>query len=155
MTHSLISLNKSCVRACGGWQSIAVDIFTNKLDNSDNTAILWAFLLILILNHSYHQTHTADELTYIIAKAQPEALSSFRYPFFLSHLSYFFSQLHEKHFETNEKISNGIDESNTPFYNKIDQLVWWVGWIHFLFSSLFSREKTAFNLLAFFSLQRD
>ena len=47
-----------------------IDIFTNKLDNSDNTTILWAFLLIFILHQSYHQTHVADQLIYIIAMGQ-------------------------------------------------------------------------------------
>ena len=37
-----------------------IDIFTNKLDNSDNTTILWVFLLIFILNQSYHETLIAD-----------------------------------------------------------------------------------------------
>ena len=64
----------------------------------------------------------------------------------------FFSLLlHDKHFVTNENNSDRTDESNTPFHNTIHRLVWWVGWIHFLFSSLFSR-KTAFDLLAFCSL---
>ena len=30
---------------------------------------------------------------------------------------------------------------NIQFYSAIHRLVWWVGWIHFLFSSLFSREN--------------
>ena len=113
-------------------QSITqINIFTNKLDNSDNTTMLWTFLLILVLNQSYHRTHIADELTYIIVLAT--------HCFYL--ISVVFPLLHDKHFETNEKISNRIDESNTPFYNTIYRLVWLVGWIHFLFSSLFSREN--------------
>ena len=32
----------------------------NKPDNSESTAVLQIFLLILILNWSYNQTHTAD-----------------------------------------------------------------------------------------------
>ena len=52
--------------------------------------------------------------------------------------------LHDKYFETDEKISCRIDDSITPFYNTIHRLLWWVDkseWIHFLFSSLFSREN--------------
>ena len=64
MTHSVTSFSKSC-----NDEASQIDIFTNGLDNSDNTTILGAFLLILILNQSYHQTHIADELIYIIAKA--------------------------------------------------------------------------------------
>ena len=111
---------------------------------SDNTTMLWAFLLILVLNQSYHQTHIADELTYIIVLAT--------HCFYL--ISVVFSLLHDKHFETNKKISNRIDESNTPFYNTIYRLVWFVGWIHFLFSSLFSRENCIWSP-CFFSLRRD
>ena len=39
-----------------------IDIFTNKLDNSDNTATLCYefFWLIFILNQSYHPIHIAD-----------------------------------------------------------------------------------------------
>ena len=43
-------------------KELQIDIITNKLDNSNNTTILWFFLLILILNQSYHQTPIADEL---------------------------------------------------------------------------------------------
>ena len=44
------------------------------------------------------------------------------------------------------------DESITLFYNTIQRLVLsWVGWINFLLSSLFSREKCIFDL-AFCSL---
>ena len=69
VTHSLISLSKSCDN-----KASQINIFTNKLDNSDITTILWTFLLILILNQSSHQTHVAS------------------YPFFLSsHLSCFFA----------------------------------------------------------------
>ena len=132
--HLFISLNKLRDN-----KASEIDIFTNKLDNSDNTTILWAFLLILIFNQSYHQTLSWRANIYI----------SFRYPFFLSHLSCF-SLLHDKHFETNEKNYNRIDESIT-----VHRRVWCVGWIHFLFSSLLSLEKTAFDLLAFCSLQHD
>ena len=38
-----------------------INIFTKKIDNNlDNTTILGVFLLILILNQSYYQTHIAD-----------------------------------------------------------------------------------------------
>ena len=37
-----------------------IDIIINKLDHSDNTTILWVFLLIFILNQSYNETHIAD-----------------------------------------------------------------------------------------------
>ena len=46
-----------------------IDIFTNKLDNLENTTLLWVSWLIFILNQSYHQTHIADYLTYILGKA--------------------------------------------------------------------------------------
>ena len=55
---------------------------------------------------------------------------------FLFNSSQLFFLLHDKHFETNEKNSNRIDESIT-----IHRLVWWVGWNHFLFSSLHSLCK--------------
>ena len=72
-----------------------------------------------------------------------EALSVFSNPFFLSLTSAVFSLLHDKHFETNEKISNWTDESNTPFYNTIHRLVWVRDWMNsfFNFSGLFSREN--------------
>ena len=79
-------------------------------------------------------------------------LSVFAAPFYL--ISAVFSVLHDKNFETNENISNRIDESNTPFFNTIHEMVWWVGWIDFLFSSLFL-EKTVLDLLAFCWLQSD
>ena len=44
------------------WKKTLIE--KKKKDNSDNRTILWVFLLILILNQSYHQTHIADELTY-------------------------------------------------------------------------------------------
>ena len=103
-------------------------------------------------------SNTHNELTYIIAKGVVEVLISFCYPcilFISSQL--FFSLLHDKHFETNEKISDRFDESNTLFYNIIHRLVGWVGWIHFLFSSLFSRENCIWSscflfITAWFSL---
>ena len=55
VTHSLISLNKSCDD-----KASQINIFTNKLNNSDSTTLLWTFLLILILNQSYHQTQIAS-----------------------------------------------------------------------------------------------
>ena len=130
-------------------QSITqINIFTNKLDNSDNTTMLWTFLLILVLNQSYHQTHIADELTYIIVLAT--------HCFYL--ISVVFSLLHDKHFETNENISNRTDESNTPFYNTV-HLNWCDGSDEFIFffSGLFSRENCIWliSLLAFCSLQCD
>ena len=71
---------------------------------------------------------------------------------FSTHSFYLSSQLfflccimHDEHFETNEKISNRIDESNTTFYNTIHRLVWLVGWIHFLFSGLFSGENCVWS----------
>ena len=57
MTYSLCMHH--IIKQIARRQSISED-FTNKLDNSDNTTILWAFLLIFILNQSYHQTHIAD-----------------------------------------------------------------------------------------------
>ena len=77
----------------------------------DNTTILWVFLLVLILNLSYHQTHIADELTYIIAKVQLEAICycTITYELWQRQLAIYplsvFSQLHGKHFEIYEKIS--------------------------------------------------
>ena len=41
----IISLNKM-----HNDKATQIDIFTNKLDNSDNTTTLWVFLLIFILN---------------------------------------------------------------------------------------------------------
>ena len=52
------------------------------IDNPNNATILWAFLLILILNQSYHQTHSW------------RATIRFLYPFFLSLISAVFSLLH-------------------------------------------------------------
>ena len=40
----------------------------NKPDNPDNTNILSFFLLILILNQSYNQTHKVGYLTYITTR---------------------------------------------------------------------------------------
>ena len=51
----IISLNK----LRDGKES-QIDSLTNKLGNSNSTTILLIFLLILILNQSYPQTHTAD-----------------------------------------------------------------------------------------------
>ena len=68
MTHSLISLNKSC-----NDKASQIDIFANKLDNSDNITILWAFLLILIFNQSDHHTHSWRANIYyscVVAEAQ-------------------------------------------------------------------------------------
>ena len=65
LTHLLLSLNKSCNDKHHRLISSQIKL--------DNTTILWVFLLILILNLPYHQTHIADELTYIIAKVQLEA----------------------------------------------------------------------------------
>ena len=49
----------------------------------------------------------------------------------------------DKHFETNEKISNRIDESNAPFYNTIHD---GLDEFTFFFIVLFL-EKAAFDLL--------
>ena len=51
----IISLNK-----LPDAKSSQMDIFTNQPDNLNNTSTLWVFLLIFILNQSYHQTHIAD-----------------------------------------------------------------------------------------------
>ena len=67
--------------------------------------------------------------------------------------SQLFPTLHHKHFETDEKAFCRIDESIIPFYNTIHRLVWWVRWIQFLFL-VFFLEKTPFDLLVFWSLQR-
>ena len=87
VTHSLNYILKQIVRH----KASQIDIFTHKLDNSDSATKLWAFLLILILNQSYHQTHSwRANIHYSWGVA--EALSVFAsYPFFLSHLSCFFS----------------------------------------------------------------
>ena len=60
MTHSLKSLSKSFDDNTKDHRSI--DIFTNKLNNLDNAAMLLASLLILVLIQSYHQTHIADDI---------------------------------------------------------------------------------------------
>ena len=51
------------------------------------------------------------------------------------------SPFHDKYFEIDEKSSCRIDESINPCYNTIHRLVWWVGWIYFIFYSLFSRKN--------------
>ena len=65
--------------------------------------------------------------------------------------------MHEKHFETNEKIYNRIDESNTQFITQ--SIDWYGGLDEFIFLFLvFFLEKTAgfvFDILAFGLLQRD
>ena len=75
------------------------------------------FLLILILNRSYDQTHTATSYlnVYYSLEGIAEVLSTFA--------TAVFSLLHDKYFEANEKISNIIDESTVLFYIVIDQLL--------------------------------
>ena len=73
------------------------------------------------------------------------------YSFYL--ISAVCSPLHDKHFETDEKISCRIDDSITPFYTTIHRLVWWVDKECFesiFFFLVFLLEKTAFDLLIFF-----
>ena len=100
---------------------------TNKLDNSDNTTILWAFFTHFdfgsVLSSNTHRWRANISYSYGVAES-----------LFFYLISAVFSLLHDKHFETNEKISNRIDKSNTSIYNTIHRLVWWVGWIHFLVS---------------------
>ena len=67
MAHSLCMHH--IIKQFAQRQASQIDIFTNKLDNSESKTILGVFLLFFILNQSYHQTHIADYLTYIIAKA--------------------------------------------------------------------------------------
>ena len=65
---------------------------------------------------------------------------------FLSHhSSNVFCPLHEKNFDTNEKISCRIDESITSFYNKIYRPLWWVDQSDefiFFFLDFFSGENS-------------
>ena len=83
------------------------------------------------------------------------------YPFFLSHFSSnVFSLLHDKHFETHQKISCRIDESiiYPPFF--IIQSIDWYDDLKrvmnsFSFYYSFFMEKTAFDLLVLCSVQRD
>ena len=63
MTHSLTSLGKLCNE-----KSSQFGIFTNKLDDSENTTILMSFFSHFHFEKSHHQTHIADKLTNIIAK---------------------------------------------------------------------------------------
>ena len=142
MTHSLILLNKSCDD-----KALQIDIFINELDNLDNTTLLCAFLLVLILNQSYHQTHIADEVTYIIAKAYLKQYQSLLPILFPS--SQLFFLLHDKHFETNEKISNRIDASNTPFYNLSTGMMGWMNLELHLMSLLLFVHYSAIKLRYF------
>ena len=134
MTHSLMSLNKLCNHKVS-----QINIFTNKPDNSGQHNHTMSFFTHFdfesVLSSKTHSWWA--NIYYSLA----EALSIFAtHSFYLISTGFFL--LHDKHFETNENISNRIDESNTPsFYNTIHRLVWWVGWINFLFSSLFFREN--------------
>ena len=119
-------------------QSINANL--DKINYSYNATILWVFLLISILNQSYyHQTHIADQLTYIIVRhSWSYILLSSSYQFFLSLLSFVFSLLHDKHFETNEKISCSIHESVTHFYpilenNPSTAMISWQEWWLFIY----------------------
>ena len=108
----------------------------------DHQTILWASLLILIFNQPYHQTHIADKLTYIIGKTK---LKRYQFllllcSFFLISPQLFFLCCMINILRQMKKLSNRIDESNAPFCNTMDRLVWWNEWIHF-FPNLFSREN--------------
>ena len=116
------------------------------INYSDNTAILWVFSLILILNQFYHQTHIADELTYIITRCSwSYLLLYYSYGRGNTHCLTFFSQLHDKHFETDEKISCRIDGSiiYTPFSDTIYRPLCWFDKSDesIFFFRLFFREK--------------
>ena len=186
----IISLNKLCDD-----KASHINIFTNKLDNSDNATILWDFLTHFAFKSvlSSNTRSWLADIYYSWGVAEVLPVISLPILFISSQLLFL---LHDKHFETNEKNSNRTDESITihrlsggsraagtskmecfvvivnafqPLtintkHSILDvvaalypplRLVWWAGWIHFLFSSLLSLQKTAFDLLAFCSLQRD
>ena len=105
-----------------------------------------SFLLILILNQ---WTHIADELTLLQLRRSWSAISfTIHYSFYL--ISAVFSPLHDKHCETNDNVSNKIDESNTLFYHIVHRLVWWDGLHEFiLFFLVFFYRKLHLNFLLF------
>ena len=102
---------------------------------------LCAFLLILILNKSYHQTYTADYLTYIIAKAQlksyqfslPIIFISFKLLYFLCSMINILRQMKRVLIELMTKLLHFITQS----------IYWYYGLLmnQFYFFSLFSREN--------------
>ena len=113
----------------------------NKLNNSDNATMLLVFLLILILNQSYHQTHIAHKLTYIIAKVY---YISFCYRFFFisSQLFFLCCMLN---------ILRQMKKFLIELINRIPQFItqsidWYDGLDEFIF---FFLEKTAFDLPCF------
>ena len=117
-----------------------IDIFTNKLDNLGNTTIPWVFFThfnfesVLWSNtHGWWATLTYIKKTY---------LKHYQFSLQLLFLCCMMNVL--------KQITTFITEllNRLPHFatQSIDWYLWWVGWIHFLFSSLISRENC---LLAF------
>ena len=97
-------------------------------------------------------SNTQSWLTYNYSWGVAEVLPVFATILILFNSSQlFFSLFHDKHFETNEKNSNRIDELITLFHNTIHRQEWWVGCIHFIFSTLLSRGNCIIDLRAFCS----
>ena len=61
MFHSDLNISQNCLIL---WVKVQYLHFTcnviHEIYHADKTIILWVFLLILILNQSYHETHKAD-----------------------------------------------------------------------------------------------
>ena len=139
MTYSLILLNKSCDD-----KALQIDIFTNKLDNLDNTTLLCAFFAHFDFESVLSSNTRSWRGNIYYSQSVAEAISVSATIFFLS--SPLFFLLHDKHFETNEKISNRIEASHTSFYNLSTGM---------MYDGL-DESRTAFDALASFcSLQCD
>ena len=109
---------------------------------------IWALLLILILNQSYHQTHIADKPTYTIAK-----MSLKRYQF--SQPILFISVVFTCKINILRQIKKCLELMNWIPSFTTHTIAWYDGLDEFIFFFLvFLLEKTAFDLLAFCSLQR-
>ena len=74
----------------------------------------------------YLRTHSTISAALLggknIARCDSEATIIAYISILFIHLNYFFP-LYDKHFETDEKMYCGTDESITPFYNTIHRLI--------------------------------
>lgn len=99
-----------------------IQILTKQSRKSQQHNLTMIFLVILILNEPYHQTHFTEQVEHKLQLFR----HNWSYQFFLHFLFYLStvsSPLRDKKFESDGNISCRIDKLIIPFYNKIHRLV--------------------------------